>query len=319
MGLVRPDEPVRIVPLTGGVSSLIARVETPSSVFCVKQARPKLQVAADWTAPVERNHAEVAWFKRCAAIAPDAVPRLLAEDPGRYAFAMEYFDPAAFTVWKEALLDDRVDPDVAAAVGATLAAVHAATADDAEVAAAFPNDDAFEALRLDPYFGEAARRHPDVAPVLHALTERTRRTRRALVHGDVSPKNILVGEGRVVLLDAECATYGDPAFDVAFCLNHLLLKSVHRPASAAAYLKSFRVLARTYFDGVTWEPVEALEARVSSLLPALLLARVDGKSPVEYLVGDDDARRLVRNTARCRLADLPTRLDSFDSFGSLAA
>ena len=122
-------------------------------------------------------------------------------------------------------------------------------------------------------------------------------TKLALVHGDVSPKNILVGPQGPVFLDAECAWYGDPAFDLAFCLNHLLLKCAWRPAFTAQYLHCFDALERTYLAAVKWEPAAAIESRASSLLAALLLARIDGKSPVEYL-GDESERGRVRRFAR---------------------
>ena len=113
------------------------------------------------------------------------------------------------------------------------------------------------------------------------------------MHGDVSPKNILVGPEGPVFLDAECAWYGDPAFDLAFCLNHLLLKCVWVPAAKEKLLQCFSALSSSYLQ--RFSP-ENLEKRTASLLPALLLARVDGKSPVEYL--DEAQRSFVRERAR---------------------
>jgi aminoglycoside phosphotransferase (APT) family kinase protein len=104
-----------------------------------------------------------------------------------------------------------------------------------------------------------------------------------LVHGDFSPKNILQGASGPVILDAECAWFGDPAFDVAFVLNHLLLKGAWRPQWRMRYVEAFASLERAYFAHARWEPAEALAARIAALLPALMLARIDGKSPVEYL------------------------------------
>jgi aminoglycoside phosphotransferase (APT) family kinase protein len=168
------------------------------------------------------------------------------------------------------------------------------------VAADFDSEENFRALRLDPYLITTARRHPTVAPYLTELAERTAATRIALVHGDVSPKNILVGPNGPVLLDAECAWYGDPAFDLAFCLNHLLLKCIVRPDRQEALMASFAALAEAYLAQVDWEAPSALEARAAQLLPALLLARVDGKSPVEYLTQETDRVR-VRNAALAML------------------
>jgi aminoglycoside phosphotransferase (APT) family kinase protein len=175
------------------------------------------------------------------------------------------------------------------------------------VAREFATDSGFYAIRLEPYLVATARVHADLATVLQGLVERTARTRLALVHGDVSPKNILVGPDGPVFLDAECAWYGDPAFDLAFCLNHLLLKGAWVPESQPAYLACFDALARAYLNGVSWESRDVLEARAASLLPGLLLARVDGKSPVEYL-RDEERKDRVRRVARALLQSPPLRL-----------
>lgn len=152
-----------------------------------------------------------------------------------------------------------------------------------------------------------ARVHPEAADILQELADRTARTKISAVHGDVSPKNILVGPAGPVLIDAECACWGDPAFDLAFCLNHLLLKTLWVPSAAVELAEAFRALARGYLAGVDWEPPPSLEQRASHLLPALMLARVDGKSPVEYLV-DEASKNTVRRISGALLSDLPERL-----------
>lgn len=307
MGLVSGDARPKLTPLTGGVSAQIMRVEIGSEVFCVKRALPTLKVAADWTAPIARNAAEASWLKLVERIAPGVAPRVIAQDPDRHIFAMEYFQPSIFRVWKASLLEGVAVTAVAVAVAEALVTIHRATAHDSQVAEAFSNASSFDALRLDPYLGEAARVNVNLASVLDGLVKRTRATRVALVHGDVSPKNVLVSDDRIVLLDAECATFGDPAFDPAFCLSHLLLKSAYLPAFADGYIRCFRALAETYLRGVTWESEEDLEHRTATLLPALLLARIDGKSPVEYL-NDDMIRSRVRHFASGHLLNPPQRL-----------
>ncbi len=301
--------PVRIEPLTGGVSSDIVKVEQGARVFAVKRALAKLKVAADWRAPVERNGYELAWLKVAGGIVPEAVPEVLGEDPAHGLFAMTYLDPADHPVWKAELRDGRVDPAFAAEVGARIARIHAATAGDGAIASRFATDHIFHPIRLEPYLEAAAARHPEVAERLMALSRDTLATKRALVHGDVSPKNILVGPRGPVFLDAECAWYGDPAFDLAFCLNHLLLKCVWNPGARERFLDGFRRLAESYLAGVSWEPREGVEARAARLLPGLFLARVDGKSPVEYITRDED-REQVRATALPLIAEPPVDLDA---------
>lgn len=303
LDLLAADTPATAEPLTGGVSSDIWRVDLPGGPICVKRALAKLKVEADWQVPVERNKYEISWLETVAAIVPEAAPRLLGRCDDDGLFAMEFLDADEFPLWKAELMVGRADPGFAASVGATLGRIHAATADDAAVASRFDSANIFHAIRLEPYLEATARRHADLADALRRLVAVTADTRRVLVHGDVSPKNILVGDKGPVFLDAECATFGDPAFDIAFCLNHLLLKCLYRPTDSVAYLSCFTALSDTYLPAVDWEDRAALERRVAHLLPGLLLARVDGKSPVEYL---EDARQhgCVRGFART-LLDTP--------------
>jgi aminoglycoside phosphotransferase (APT) family kinase protein len=297
MAIVSTHQHFSLTPLPGGVSSDIYRADLPSRVICVKRALPRLKVAADWHAPVERNRWEVEWMRVAGGIAPGSVPEILGEDREAGAFAMAYLAPDDHPVWKALLRDGTVEPPVAAAVGDLLGRLHAATADRADLAARFDTGATFHAIRLEPYLVATGRAHPDLAARLDALVATTATNRRALVHGDFSPKNLLIGPAGPVVLDAECAWYGDPAFDAAFVLNHLMLKGAWQPQWRGRYLAAFGALAAAYLARVTWEPAADVEARTAALLPALMLARIDGKSPVEYLATDaqrDAVRRFAR-------------------------
>jgi len=309
MGLIATGERVALTPLTGGVSSQIVRASTPRGSLCIKRALPKLKVAADWHAPVERNEAEVAWLKLAGSLIPGRVPQVLGEDGVSRAFAMSYLDAARYAVWKDQLRDGVTLASTARALGEHLAAIHRGTARSAVLAAEFANDASFRTLRLEPYFVAAAQANAECAAALHHLIDTTARTRLALVHGDVSPKNILVGAEGLVILDAECACYGDPAFDLAFCLTHLLLKCVWAPAATEGFLACFDAMKAAYLAGVDWEPRPGLEARAAALLPALMLARIDGKSPVEYITLASQRQR-VRGFARAWLLQAPVSLDT---------
>jgi aminoglycoside phosphotransferase (APT) family kinase protein len=307
MGLIDDGETPRLVPLAGGISSLIVRAETARGALCVKRALPQLKVSVEWKVPIDRNSAEVGWMRIAERVAPGSVPAILGEDAAGKAFAMAFLDPADHPVWKTQLLDGQADTATAAAVASVLSRVHNACAGDPEIARDFANDDNFHAIRLDPYFGATAEVHTDLALQLHALIARTAATRLTLVHGDVSPKNILVGPNGPLLLDAECAWYGDPAFDLAFCLTHFCLKCVWRPPTTPAYLDCFDAFAAGNLGHVGWEPAAALEERTAALLAGMLLARIDGKSKVEYITEDADRNR-VRRLARRFIAEPTARL-----------
>ena len=298
MGLLEPGQCPSLEPLTGGVSSDIWRVDLPSGPACVKRAMPRLRVSAEWHAPVERNRYELEWMRCAASIVPEAVPEILGADDELCMFVMRYLDPAVHPLWKQQLSEAVAKTATAADVGERLVRIHAATAGDAKVASRFATDDTFFAIRLEPYLLATARAHPQLKNALESLAETTASEKRALVHGDVSPKNLLIGPGGPVFLDAECAWYGDPAFDLAFCLNHLLLKCLWVPTASDAFLACFQALAGAHLAGVDWEDPREFEARAARLLPGLFLARVDGKSPVEYLTDEGDMEKVRRVAAR---------------------
>lgn len=296
MGLIAPGETFAVTRLSGGVSCDVWKVERPGTgALVVKRALDKLRVAADWRAPPGRWKAEVAWLKLAHGIDPACAPPVVGEDEEAGLFAMTFLPHAP--LWKAELAAGRVDVAFAALVGRKLAAIHAATAGRADLAAQFDNGVQFLALRLEPFLLFTAARHEDVARQLKAIANSIGNARVALMQGDISPKNILIGKDGPVFLDAETACYGDPAFDLAYCLNHLLLKCVWHPEHAEKYLASFRALKDAYLQGITWEAPAQTESRAAKLLAALLLARIDGKSPVEYLADERD-KDFVRQSAK---------------------
>lgn len=298
---IPPDDAPLLTPLTGGVSSDVFRLDLAEGPVCVKRALATLRVAAVWEAPVARSHFEVEWLRTARALVGASVPEVLLELPEHSLFVMNFYAPETHSVWKSDLAAGRVDPALPGQLGVMLAKIHAGAAGSDGIAACFQTTALFEDLRLAPFLRHTAQAHPDIASRLVALADRTAASRISLVHGDVSPKNILHGPDGPVLLDAECAWYGDPAFDLAFCSAHLLLKCVWKPAHAPAFMQSAADLRGAYLNGVDWEPPQDLDGRAAALTAAILLARVDGKSPADYLQTERD-RGFVRETARRLIA-----------------
>lgn len=309
MGLIGEGEQFAIARLSGGVSCDVWRVEVKRRPpVVVKRALARLKVEAEWRAPPERAATEVAWIRLVAGIEPHWVPKVLGEDRARHLFAMEFLPPQTHPVWKSELAAGRIDTGFAATVGRALARIHAATAGWDDIAAAFDHGAQFQALRLEPYLLFTAERHPHLAAAMRDEVARIAGARIALMQGDISPKNILCGPDGPVFLDAETACYGDPAFDLAFCLNHFLLKAVWHPQWTGLYAASFAALKHAYLAGVTWEKAHEIDRRIARLLPMLFLARVDGKSPVEYLTDAVD-KSFVRAAAMQMIVEPPGNLE----------
>lgn len=271
--------------MTGGVSSDIYRVEDGERVFVVKRALPQLRVAATWLADIRRNRFEVAYINRVREFAPNNVPTILHHDDEHGYFTMEMLGEE-FRNWKTELLTGRGTREQAETAGHLLGRVHAETWVDQSLKDEFDTTQNFFELRLDPYLLATAARHPQLAERIRSEAERIRNTRQCLVHGDFSPKNILFHDERIMLLDCEVAWFGDAAFDIGFLLNHLTIKALHVHADVLEQAKgaweSYRVESGH----------DEIEPALTRLLPMLMLARVDGKSPLEYLA--DDGKQCIR-------------------------
>jgi len=309
LGIAASTEVLSVKPLTGGVGSDIAVIDLGKIQLCAKFALPQLKVAEDWHAPVHRNRAEYKWLEFAAQVAPESAIELYGLSELQHGFVMEYMQGKDVYLWKSALLEGRADQNEAAMVGDLIGRIHNRSSADGFNATPFQNQKDFQAIRLDPYLNFTASHWPQYARQLNDLADRLYHSDQVLVHGDVSPKNILIRDGLPVILDAECATMGDPSFDCSFCLNHLILKAVHVPASRSELIESIFQFWRAYTRHVSWESVAGLEKRICQLIPALMLARVDGKSPVEYL--GDTERAIVRKISTAFLETFPANLHQF--------
>jgi len=293
MGLLAGGDHARITPVGNGSTSEICRVVLGWGTLCVKRALPKLKSESDVALPIERSRFEAEWLRLVRAIVGEAVPEVLGQWHG--LFAMEYLEPERHRNWATLLKTGDINPSTAAETARMLGRIHAATANNFAVAQRFSTDRIFHATRIKPLLLATAQAQPAVATRLRQLATNTERTRLALVHGDFSPGNLLIGPKAPVLLDAECAWYGDPAFDLALFLSHLLVDCVLQPQWREDYLTCYSAFCASYAQRVTWEMPEQTDERAALLLPALALSHVCGRTPA---VGPD------REGERNRIAHL---------------
>lgn len=301
-GWIDPAQ-ARLTALSGGVSSDVVRVDCDDSTIVVKRALEKLKVSDDWFADVGRTRYEHLYMECVSGFLPHAVPRVLHVNDRKGYFCMEWLGEG-WSNWKQCLLEGSWSCEHAREAGRILGIIHRNTHGDPALEKTFDSTSNFHQLRLNPYLLTTGRRHPSLQSLFTVEAERIASTRQCLIHGDYSPKNMLVRDGRLVVLDCEVAWYGDPSFDLAFLLSHLHLKALlHAPNSAAAMdlITAARgaYLAERRLDASN---AEEFRGHVARLLLMLMLARVDGKSPVEYLAGDSLRQDFIRRFATDHLS-----------------
>ena len=292
---IEADAP-RVRELGGGVSNTVLLVESGARRVILKQALGRLRVEQEWLADRNRIFRESAALERLSGRMPaGSLPEVLFVDRENFAFAMSAA-PAAAACWKDLLLSGEIRVETAEQVGGLLARMVSSTWRDADQEREFGDQTVFDQLRIDPYYRATALRHPDLQPHAARLIAESGARRMSLTHGDWSPKNFLVHDARVMGIDFEVIHFGDPAFDAAFLLNHFLLKSFYRPQWVELYTAAAAGFWRTFISGI---PREAtwMERATLQHLGWLLLARVDGKSPVEYIRAEEMKER-VRGVAR---------------------
>ena len=270
----------KVTPLTGGVSCQILLIDDGEHRLVLKQALEKLKVKEDWFADVKRNVIEQQYLKYVGSFMPNAVPKILYSDTEQNFFCMEMLENG-FENWKSLLLDKKLNLAYAKQAGQILAEIHLKSINNPTLAAQFDTLESFTELRIAPYLLTTAAKNKNLESYFLAEAKRLSETKCCLIHGDFSPKNILVNDDRMVILDCEVAWYGDPVFDIAFLLNHFMLKALHLKSSAEGFLEMATTIWITYFSIMGAVIDSEFEERLVHLLPMLMLARVDGKSPVE--------------------------------------
>jgi aminoglycoside phosphotransferase (APT) family kinase protein len=298
--------PARACVLSGGVSNVVLCVEQAGMRMVVKQSRPQLRTRDEWFSDLERVHREQDVMELLAPLLPaGVVPRVLFANRPRYVLVMEHA-PGDGRSWKEHLLAGQVDLATGWTAGRILGTIHDATARRREELAArgLEGRRVFVQLRVDPFYRRVQERRPEVAGLVAPLIDELMEAKEALCHGDFSPKNLLVHEAGLTLVDHETAHLGEPAFDLGFFFSHLVLKAFRRSAPWRRHLELIRLAWHGYAAASTLASPEPLLRRGLGHLGVCLLARIDGTSPVDYLP-EEPRREAVRELGRWLLHDRP--------------
>ncbi len=307
-GLAGDPAALSIRELGGGVSNLVSLIEGPGIRWVAKQSLGKLRVKDNWVSQRERIFREAAAIQSLGSILDGAVPRVVHVDRANFLYLMTAA-PVGSVVWKKSLLDGQVRVEVAEAAGRLLATMITASQQAPTFRAQFADRTVFDELRIDPYYRTTAARDPDVREALGQLIEDSWKIQTALVHGDYSPKNMLVRDDSIFLIDFEVVHWGDPAFDSAFLLNHLMLKSFHQPHYTELYFQSARAFWQALVAGLTGSAMVDFEGMTVRHLGGLMLARMDGKSPVEY-IRKEEVKSRVRRAGKRLLAERAPKFEA---------
>ncbi len=316
-GHIASNEQPAVSILAGGVSNRTMLVECSNGEsWVIKQALTKLRVTVDWFSDPIRIHREALGLRELSRLAPlGTITPFLFEDTAQHILAMQAV-PQPHTNWKTLLLNGQIKHDHIQQFARLLGTIQRrAYEEQSKVADLFADISFFESLRLEPYYLYTASQVPGAASFIQKLVETTRATKLTLVHGDYSPKNILVYHDKLILLDHEVIHFGDPAFDVGFSLTHLLSKAHHLLSNRTAFLEAAHVYWHTYWQtlgDLPWR-TETLEKRAVQHTLACLLARVAGRSPLEYLTSDERVhqRSIVLALLQEQPSSIPTLIDQF--------
>jgi 5-methylthioribose kinase len=304
-GIIGESEPVDIETLSGGVSGDVVRVTAKNKSLVIKQALERLKVEANWFSDPKRILTEIKGLEVYHQLVGEHVPRLYFHDDENHLYGMEAA-PKHSEMWKAHLLQGRIDLNIAQKVVSSLAKVHNETANNIKLKESFKDKTNFYDLRIEPYFETTMNKHVSLSKYFSKAINILMKEQLALVHGDFSPKNILVHESKIFILDFEVAHFGAPSFDIAFFITHFMLKAVKNKQWSDAYLNAIKYMIAEYKKRCAHLHWEELEAQSVPMLACLFLARVDGKSPAEYITRAEDKLLIRKISSRILLENINT-------------
>ena len=293
--IIKINEEYSFRYLGGGVSCTVIFLWVGDREIIIKQALEQLKTKEVWKCDPNRMNIEYESNRVYHELVPECAPEVYFYDEENYIYGREAL-PEDWRMWKEDLLKGLLNFSSSAKVIDALSTVHNSCAGDKEVKKIFENKEIFYQLRVSPYIEFVVGKHPELSRFSEEVNGFLMDESITLVHGDFSPKNIMTDGEAVSVLDHEVAHYGHPAFDLAFFSTHFVLKAVKNKAWAAAYLVMLSSMLDRYFKNVTFMDRGKLESDYVKTWAFIILARVDGKSPAEYIVEDFD-KELVRKIA----------------------
>lgn len=276
----------------GGVSGTVALINDKDNLMLIKQALNRLKVQEEWISNPIRAKIEYDCNNILYSIIPEYILRPYFFDELNNIFCREAA-PVNFRMWKNDLINGKLDFQIATKYIDSISRIHNICADDNNVKQTFKNIDIFNELRLCPYIEFTVKKHPKYKEFANKVLIELREEKITLVHGDYSPKNVMIYGNKMYIMDFEVAHYGNPAFDLAFLSNHFILKAIKMKRFAESFLNMYEYCIQRYFDNVNYMDKNKLENCFIRTLCLMLIARVDGKSPVEYITNEND-KEIIR-------------------------
>ena len=280
---INQEKIIQYKKLTGGVSSEVYHVKTNKNNYCIKRSLKRLLVKKKWIANTNRIKFEYLWLKHCQNILKRNIPNTYEFNNKKKYIVMEYLKTSQYKTLKQLYFNKIININTIRSISKHLYKIHSNSSNYKTKKTFEGNYKNFYDLRLDPYFNEVGRVYPKYKGYIKKINENYIKHSNTLVHGDFSPKNILVGKNKIIYLDAECCNFGDPVFDLVFFTNHLLIKSIFFKDKSQEFIKLYISFYKEYLSNLSTKNFNSYIDRIIKMTPIMLLSRVDGKSPVEYI------------------------------------
>ena len=280
---INQEKIIQFKKLTGGVSSEVYHVKTIKNNYCIKRSLKRLLVKKKWIANTNRIKFEYLWLKHCQNILKRNIPNTYEFNNKKKYIVMEYLKTSQYKTLKQLYFNKIININTIRSISKHLYKIHSSSSNYKTKKTFEGNYKNFYDLRLDPYFNEVGRVYPKYKGYIKKINENYIKHSNTLVHGDFSPKNILVGKNKIIYLDAECCNFGDPVFDLVFFTNHLLIKSIFFKDKSQEFIKLYISFYKEYLSNLSTKNFNSYIDRIIKMTPIMLLSRVDGKSPVEYI------------------------------------